>query len=246
MIEEIAVFVGIACAGMLVVSFAGFGLALVMVPVLSLFFAPREFLPSFHILALICQLTLAMESRRHIRWGLLAKLGATAMIGAPLGAIALKYLPTDFLSLTIAVLTLVFATIFLVNPRIRAKENAIIEGLVGFGSGFLSGCTGQSGPPIIIYGLARQWDKDKFRATLLMYFSGLSLMTLIWYLSMSLLTVKATATAGAAVLPALAFAYVGVRLKNRVNERVFRRVVLFVITGVGIMGFVSYFVKTPS
>ena len=97
----------------------------------------------------------------------------TAMIGVPLGTIALTHLPTDILSLAIAVLTLVFATIFLVNARIRVKENAIAEALIGFGSGFLSGCTAQSGPPIVIYGLMCRWDKDIFRATLLMYFSGL-------------------------------------------------------------------------
>ena len=111
-------------------------------------------------------------------------------------------------------------------------------------SGFLSGCTAQSGPPIIIYGLARQWDKDMFRATLLAYFSGLSMMTLIWYFSMGLVTVKATTTAGVALLPALAVAYLGVRLKNRVNEMVFRRVVLLVIMAVGCMGLASYFLNT--
>lgn len=244
MVEEIVLFVCIACAGVLVVSFVGFGLALVMVPLLSLLFSPKEFLPSYHILALVCQLTLAMASRRHIRWRLLAKFCGAAMIGVPLGAIALRHLPTDILSLTIAVLTLIFATIFLVNARIRVNKNAVIEALVGLGSGFLSGCTAQSGPPIIIYGLARQWDKDTFRATLLAYFSGLSMITLIWYFSMGLVTVKATTTAAAAVVPALAVAYIGVRLKNRVNQTVFRRVVLLVVVGVGLMGLASYFLKT--
>lgn len=244
MIQEAIIFALIACAGVLVVSFVGFGFALVMVPLLSLFFSPKEFLPSYHMLALICQLTLAIESRKHIRWRHLARLGCAAMIGIPLGTIALKHLPTDIVSLTIAVLTLLFATIFLVNARIRARKNALVESLVGLTSGFLSGCTAQSGPPIIIYGLARQWDKDMFRATLLAYFSGLSMITLIWYFSMGMVTFKATTTAGAAVLPTLAVAYVGVRLKNKVNEIVFRRAVLLVIVGVGLMGVASYFVKT--
>ena len=244
MIQEAIIFAVIACAGVLVVSFVGFGLALVMVPLLSLFLLPREFLPSYHMLALICQLILAIESRKHIRWRPLARLGGAAMVGIPLGTIALKHLPTDIVSLTIAVLTLVFATIFLVNARIRARKNAFVESLVGLASGFLSGCTAQSGPPIIIYGLARQWDKDMFRATLLAYFSGLSMMTLIWYFSMGLVTVKATTTAGVALLPALAVAYLGVRLKNRVNEMVFRRVVLLVIMAVGCMGLASYFLNT--
>ena len=243
MTEEMILFVGIACVGVLVVSFAGFGFALVMVPLLNLFLVPKEFLPSYHILAVVCQLTLALESHKHIQWKLLAKLLTMAIIGVPLGTIALKQLPTEIMSLAIAILTLVFATILLVNKKIRVKKNIVLEIMAGFSSGFLSGCTAQSGPPIVIYGLARQWDKDVFRSTLLIFFSGLSLMTLGWYFYMDMLTVKATATAGAAVLPALAVSYIGIHLKNRVNEMIFRRVVLVVIMGVGVMGMVSYFIK---
>ena len=104
-------FTGIACLGVLVVSFAGFGFALVMVPLLSLFFAPKEFLPSYHILAIVCQVVLALESHKHIQWKLLVKLLGMSIIGVPLGTIALKYLPAEIISLAIAVLTLVFAII---------------------------------------------------------------------------------------------------------------------------------------
>ena len=244
MIEEMVLFTGIACLGVLVVSFAGFGFALVMVPLLTIFFAPKDFLPSYHILAVVCQLVLALKSHKHIQWRLLAKLLTMAIVGIPLGTIALKHLPTEIISLAIAVLTLLFATIFIVNAKVHVKKNIILETLAGLSSGFLSGSTAQSGPPIVLYGLARQWDKDVFRSTLLIYFSGLSVMTLGWYFYMEMVTVKATATAGVAILPALAVSYVGIHLKNRVNETIFRRVVLVVIMAVGVMGMVSYFMKT--
>ena len=138
---------------------------------------------------------------------------------------------------------MVFATILQINTKIRVRKNIAIESLVGLSSGFLSGSTAQAGPPIVIYGLARQWDKDVVRSTLLIYFSGLSVMTLGCYFYMDMLTVRATATAGVAILPALAVSYIGIHLKNRVNEMIFRRVVLVVIMGVGVMGMVSYFIK---
>ena len=122
MIEEMLLFAAIACLGVLVVSFAGFGFALVMVPLLSLFFAPEEFLPSYHILAMVCQLAIALESHKHIQWKLLAKLLLMAIIGVPLGAAALKYLPADIMSLAIAVLTLAFAVIFMFNTKIAIKN----------------------------------------------------------------------------------------------------------------------------
>ena len=60
---------------------------------------------------------------------------------------------------------------------------------------------------------------------------------------MGMLTVKATLTAITAVPPALIVSFIGIHLKNRINETIFRRVVLVVIMGVGIIGMVSYFTK---
>jgi hypothetical protein len=49
--------------------------------------------------------------------------------------------------------------------------------------------------------------------------------------------------AGIAILPTLAVSYIGIHLKNRVNEIIFRRVVLVVVMSVGVMGMSSYFIK---
>jgi hypothetical protein len=251
MIEEMLIFTAIACVGVIVVSFAGFGFALTMVPLLSLFYSPKQFLPAYHMFAPVCMLALALESRRHIHWRFLARILVVAVIGAPLGAIALKHLPAEVVSLAIAVLTLTFAGYLLLNKEVRMGRNTIVEVLVGFCSGFLNGCTAMSGPPVVMYGLARQWDRDVFRSTLLVYFSFLSVITLGSYFIIDMMTVESEdmitfesgATAGAAILPALAVGHFGIRLKNKVNEALFRRVVLVAILCLGIIGVVSYFIR---
>ena len=48
--------------------------------------------------------------------------------------------------------------------------------------------------------------------------------------------------AAAAVLPALAVSYLGIRLKDKVEESVFRRVVLVVIIGVRIISMMGYII----
>ena len=57
-----------------------------------------------------------------------------------------------------------------------------------------------------------------------------------------MLTVKAMEMAAAAVLPALAVSYLGIRLKDKVEESVFRRVVLVVIIGVRIISMMGYII----
>lgn len=215
-----------------------------MVPLLSLFFSPVEFLPAYHIFAPICMLVLALESRQHIQSRILLKILVMALIGIPLGTIAIKHLPTETVSLGIAVLTLTFAGYLLLNKDIRIGQNSVVELIVGFCSGSLNSCTTMSDPPVVIYGLAQKWNKDVFRSTLLAYFSLLSPITPVSFFAMDMVTVNSWANAGAAILPALAVGHFGIRLKNRVNETLFRRVVLVVIMYLGIMGAVSYFMKS--
>lgn len=237
------IFTAIACVGAIVVSFAGFGFALTMIPLLSLFFSPKQFLPAYHMFAPVCMLVLALESRQYIQWRFLVRILIAAVIAVPLGTIALNLLSAEIVRLVIAVLTLAFATYLLFNKNTQINKNGIVEMLVGFCSGFLNSCTAMSGPPVVMYGLARQWNKDVFRSTLLVYFSVLSILTLPSYYIMDMITIESGKTAGVAILPALVLGHYGIRLKNRVNEQLFRRVVLVVILCLGIISVVSFIIR---
>src|SRR5690349_3849193 len=65
--------------------FTGFGLAVVGVPLLSLFFAPAEIVPSIMILAILAGLQLLPKIWRSVDWQLLIPTIAGAAIGTPLG-----------------------------------------------------------------------------------------------------------------------------------------------------------------
>jgi len=78
---------------------------------------------------------------------------------------------------------------------------------------------------------------------LLVYFSVLSILTLPSYYIMDMITIESGKAAGVAILPALVVGHYGIRLKNRVNEQLFRRVVLVVILCLGIISVVSFFIR---
>src|SRR3954469_19636381 len=65
--------------------FTGFGLAVVGVPLLSLFFAPAEIVPSIMILAIIAGLQLIPKIWHRVDWRLLAPTVLGAAVGTPLG-----------------------------------------------------------------------------------------------------------------------------------------------------------------
>src|SRR3954470_15051627 len=90
--------------------FTGFGLAVVGVPLLSLFFAPAEIVPSIMILAILAGLQLLPKIWRNVDWRLLTPTIIGAAIGTPLGTWLLAGVSADAMRVLIggAVLTAAF------------------------------------------------------------------------------------------------------------------------------------------
>ena len=82
---------------------------------------------------------------------------------------------------------------------------------------------------MVIYGLARDWDKDAFRTTLLTYFTCLCVLAILSYWQLGLLSAKSLSTFSVAIVPCFLAAIFGVVFKNRVGEAAFRKAILAVI-----------------
>ncbi|MBN1491396.1 MAG: sulfite exporter TauE/SafE family protein [Phycisphaerae bacterium] len=231
--QEIALFTAVACLGILVQSFVGFGGALTAVPLFALFLSPKEAIPTYNLVMILIDLWLVFEARRHIQWGRVGRLLLGGFIGVPIGACGLKYLSTDILNLAIGIMTSVFAVFFLLKIKIRMNDTTGTQVGVGLLSGFLGGSIAQAGPPVVIYGLARNWDKNAFRATLLAHFACLRLLAIATYGGLGLFTVKSLTTFAVAIVPAFLASMCGVRFKDRASETFFRQVILVVVVAVG-------------
>src|SRR3982750_1971679 len=75
--------------------FPGFGLAVVGVPLLTLFFAPAEIVPSIMILAILAGLQLLPKIWRSIDWKLLAPTIVGLLIATPFGTWLLRGFSAD-------------------------------------------------------------------------------------------------------------------------------------------------------
>jgi uncharacterized protein len=238
--SEPLLFTLIACVGILVQSFAGFAGSLTAIPLFALAFANRDALkeavPAYNLVMLLIDGWLVFEARRYIQWGRVGRLMVGGAIATPIGAYCLKYLPGHLLGLIISLVTLGFAVLFLLKIKIQLKENRGTQLCIGLMSGFLGGSISESGPPVVIYGLAREWDKNTFRTTLLTYFMFVCAIAISSYWWLGLLSRKSWSTFSVAVVPCLVAAGVGVLFKNRVGEASFRRAVLAVIIAVSLIG----------
>ncbi|MCX6897858.1 MAG: sulfite exporter TauE/SafE family protein [Verrucomicrobia bacterium] len=237
---EFAVFAAIASLGMLVQSTVGFAGSLVAIPLFALFMSPREAVPAYCFTMLAVNIFLVCEGRRHVEWRSVRGLLIGGLPGVPIGAYALKHLPVHFIGAAISIITLVFGILFLSRVRVRFPAHPLTEPTIGLFSGVLGGGISESGPPVVIYGLSREWPKDVFRSSLLAYFLCLAATAAVSYTSLGMVKSHLLMLSAAGLLPALAAGHLGVWLKDRINERNFRLAVLVTVIGVGVIGLAKY------
>lgn len=237
---ESIVFAAIVFAAMLTQSCIGFAGALVAMPFISLCLTPREIIPSYSLVMLAVDILLVAESRQHVAWSKVRTLLLGGLIGIPIGAYGLKHLPAAFIGLAISLVTLAFAVVFMFRIAVPLREDRATQVGVGLCSGMLGGCVSASGPPVVIYALARKWEKNLFRTTLLTYFTCLAAISVGTYFCMGMMTPKTLRLSAVGLVPAGMAAGLGLALKNRLEERHFRSVVLAVIVATSLLGFVKY------
>ena len=237
---EVIAFALIASLGMLVQSTVGFAGSLLAVPLFTLLMSPREAVPAYAFLLLTVNSFLVWEGRRHIDGRPVRRLLMGGLPGVPIGALALKHLPVAWIGVTISAVTLLFGLLFLARVRVRFPDHPATEPLIGLLSGMLGGGISESGPPVVVYGLARGWPKDVFRSSLLAYFLCLSVMAALSYVAYGMVTGSMLLLSLAAFVPAFAASRLGVRLKQRINEQAFRLTVLATILAVSICGLLKH------
>jgi uncharacterized protein len=237
---ELIYFVLVMFASFFIYSFVGFGAALVGVPLLLIFMQAKLIIPAFIAIVLINGIFLVREGKNHIQWQHVRRLLLGGILGVPVGVLGLKYLPSQAIVVGVNVCTLIFACLYLSGIKFRLREHASIECTVGLVSGILGGGSGIGGPPIVMYGIAREWQKDVFRSTMLVYFVGIGLWTNTSLVLLKMHSMETVRMILMALIPSLLASWMGALAKRKANEKVFRRIVLVVIITTSLIGLGRY------
>lgn len=159
----------------------GFGEALVAVPLLSLFLPIRVAAPLAVMASVLIALVAVWRDWRHIHRGEAKNLLLATLLGLPLGLVLLRFVPEGVTKALLGLLLLGFSSFSLVRPQSFRLGNDRWVWLFGFVAGVTGGSYGMNGPPLAIYGAARRWPPEKFRATMQAYFLPASFLGLVGY-----------------------------------------------------------------
>lgn len=181
---------------------AGFGFALLSMPIMTLALPVKEAVVVSTLLGMISTTWQGWRLRREAVRPLATRLTLGAFLGMPVGLVILTVVSDTSLRLTLGIAVLV-ATVLLVSPVNLASMPNVFDVGVGFVSGLLNTSLSTNGPPLVFGLQARRLDPAPFRATISVVFAICNIVSLSLFIGRGLVNAKGL-TAAAIALPAWA------------------------------------------
>ena len=158
------------------------------------------------------------------------------IIGLWISAQLVVDLSPEVLYLVVGLVVMVFTLLSYFNPRFTLSPAAErwASPLAGAIGGILGGLSTMWGPPMTMVLVSLKLEKDAFvRAVGLIWFCG-SLPLLLAYIKNGLLNVETAPWSLAACLPVVAGFWIGERIRNRIDQDTFRKVLLIFLFLLGV------------
>ena len=213
----------------LVRGFAGFGGAMLFMPVASFLFEPRLAVVAFFLIDSIIAMPLVVGALRQWdpRTVIPCVLGAWA--GVWLGAWLLATADTLLLRWAICGIIIALVLLMLSGWRYHGSPRAPISLGVGSVAGVLGGVSQVSGPPVVAYWVSGPLPAATIRANLITFFFLASLGSALAFFGNGVFTAQSTALAmWMAPVYGLAI-FIGARFFAGANDRLFRTVAFVMI-----------------
>jgi len=217
----------------------GFGMAIILVPLLGMLMPPEQAV----VLGIILQLLIGPVGFRRIANDAdrrtAVPIALLAMLATPLGMIALKAVTPDVARLLIAIIA-IGAFLLILMPQHpdghRPGRGAI--GATGIASGILTGFAAMPGPPVVPFYLRQRIEPATARASMMLVFFATAIAGTAASLWLGLATTKLFVLSLLLFLPMVLGDYVGTRLFGRVPVPVWRTIVAVVLGAAGISALV--------
>ncbi len=234
MSEYIVITALIIFIGALLQGLAGFGGALLAMPLVLLYSDPKWAAPVVVLCYTLNRIPAMFLLRKDMMWNHSLFLIAASLPGAFLGTFLLKSMDPGLIMKFLGTVLILFSVYKITAPELKLAFSRIWALPTGFLSGLLGGAFGTDGPPVVVYAALKPWAKEKVVGMLQGFFLFANFIIIGSYGYHGLLTSSVLKVAFAAVPFAVAGILLGLKINRRISQRYFE-VVLSV--SIGIMGF---------
>lgn len=234
-----ALLLAVTFIASVVQSATGFAFALIVVPVYLILLGSTDVIQLTVILSVVMSIVHLPKLRSTIPISLLKWLALGSAFGFPIGLYIYSHLDLVMLKIMVAVFILVIS---LQNGWAMWKKrkgtghhNSVLLTIVGTISGVLGACLAMPGPTVMLYLSRTTLSKDQIRATMISFFV-FSYVAILILQSVVIGTTKETWMNAAYLVPAaLLGVFAGHQVSKKINERLFKGLILIILMLTGIM-----------
>ena len=225
-----------AFAGGLTRGFAGFGTAMIFIPVASLFLTPVAAITVMVVTDILGPAPLIKRAWRDADRPELSRLAFGALFGVPLGTFALTAL--DPLAFRWAVSLICFALLALLVSgwRYNGAPGVRFVLALGFAAGFMGGLAGLPGPLVILFYLSGRREISVIRGVSLLFLFGTDILLVGTFLLRDLLATDYIVVGLICALPLAVGATVGQHLFRPEKAKLFRFIAYALIATAALAG----------
>ena len=232
----LGLFLSATFLGAVVSGVAGFGMGVVFAGVWAHILTPIQTATLIVGYGLVTQSYGIWKLRHALSWRRLAPFLIGGAVGAPIGALLLTYVDPTYLTPAVGVLLVLYSIYGLARPEIEpVKVGLTADAGIGVINGLLGGLTGLVGIIVTIWCQLRGWPKDEQRAVFQPVMVAASALTAV---SLSIAGVVTAETIKLYLLGLpllLAGLWIGFKLYGKLNDALFRRVLLALLLVSGLV-----------
>jgi uncharacterized membrane protein YfcA len=230
-----AIVAVVALAG-LIQGLAGFGSALVAVPLLAMLLPVEIVVPLMVLMGVAVSLLNLLHLHHAVRLGPLVPLLGGYLIGTPLGLLLLTRAPERVLLGLLGALIAGYALLSLAGRRTDYRWLREQRVAIGTLSGALGAAFGINGPPVILHVSAHpEWGADGQKAALTLFFIAAGMLTSVALGLGGLMTAPLFGLLLLCLPPLLLSSLAGAWLYRRLGEHDYRRLVFSMVLATGVL-----------
>lgn len=218
---------------------AGFGSAIVSVPVLMVLMPPRIVVPVVQLISSTIHVFVLAEAWRSLNLRRIWPVILAGVSSVPLGTYFLLLLDASTLRMLVGGTVLLCALAMLLGWQRPVRREKLMLVLVGLVSGVLNGSTGMGGPPVILFLTNQDVEKQSFRVNLIFYFACLGVVSLISQYVGGLMTAEVIKSWLMLAPAAILGTWLGIKLSKRTDQQRFRQITLGILMLTGALAIAS-------
>ena len=215
--------------------YSGFGFSAIFIALASLVTNPLPLIPVVFACEILMTAFQARGIRGHVDWSRVGWLLAGAAIALPFSVGVILSVGETTARVVVSGAILVMSLVLLSGWTLKARISGPGYGGVGLLSGVCNSA-GIGGLPVAAFLSAQPIEAAAFRATMIVYLTGLDLITLPWLWAGGMVT-KDTLVAVCLAFPILGLGvWLGGRRFLAASPTTFRRIAVFILLGLSLLG----------